>query len=834
MNKVMLIFFSLSISGSLLALVLFALGPAVKKRLSQTWQYYIWLVVVLRFLLPFAPETSLVGEFVKYYESSTMEEIVASTNMGIIAEVPTDIPPVLPSPPQYDEPGEAETVMPPVSWSDFQDNLWLLWFGVALILFVRKATNYQSFVRLMRTGNGTEMITDEHMLKLYREELAVVKIRRVLPLYRNDQVSSPMQIGILRPALILPELDVSDDELRSILRHELTHYKRLDFLYKWLTQITLCLHWFNPVIYFIAKRINKSCELSCDESVIKNLDRDGRITYGSALLASVTAQGAYSFAASMSMSEDCSIVKERLDMIMRTRKRSAITTCVAGLLTIALLCGFIGVGAYTASNKPDSQTQESTENLTAFSDTENKISELHIDSTGVNIIVELSEDDTFHYEFDQSAFDILVSDTNTSKTISVSQKIGVLDRFPSFVTVKIPNIPYQQIYFTGDRSGMNLPAINANMDIKIVNGSCAVNIPHNYDKTCNLNLNTGSGVMRLHDNLLFTLDAVSANPSMPSSWPDYRYGQTYSYQLGQSTGKVNIVLDTCSFVVETGQSLDNTDAAYDVMEPQYSEEPDKTGEERRKEILTVNFEKYKPLGVVYDAEKDAVFYDGNRVRLFVDFKEGTEPNVFELCYRDENAGSSLDLQVIENASGMVEISALDQKIAGEILGEMRENDIDQRIEYKPSDGNPVDYTEYVRSWNGEAIDDETINYTPFYQEDNRNAVDAAAAHVMEYSRSWSTVQYLLPYMTNEGIDDVVAINNQQNPNSLKTAADYYDLEKPTQADTDERALQLMQNTGNWMYASSLFPHMSNAGIDKVIALHNQKTGQNRNGSQYYN
>lgn len=52
---------SLSCSGALLILVLLLCRPLFRGRLSKRWQYYIWLVVVARLLLPFAPEMNLMG-----------------------------------------------------------------------------------------------------------------------------------------------------------------------------------------------------------------------------------------------------------------------------------------------------------------------------------------------------------------------------------------------------------------------------------------------------------------------------------------------------------------------------------------------------------------------------------------------------------------------------------------------------------------------------------------------------------------------------------------------------------------------------------------------------
>lgn len=61
MNNMLKIFLSLSFSGSLLILLLFFCRYFLKNRMSRQWQYYIWLVVIARLLLPFTLETTLMG-----------------------------------------------------------------------------------------------------------------------------------------------------------------------------------------------------------------------------------------------------------------------------------------------------------------------------------------------------------------------------------------------------------------------------------------------------------------------------------------------------------------------------------------------------------------------------------------------------------------------------------------------------------------------------------------------------------------------------------------------------------------------------------------------------
>ena len=62
MNTVLKIFLSMSCSGGLLILFLLLEEHFLKDKISRQWQYYIWLVVVLRLLLPFGTEVNLLGK----------------------------------------------------------------------------------------------------------------------------------------------------------------------------------------------------------------------------------------------------------------------------------------------------------------------------------------------------------------------------------------------------------------------------------------------------------------------------------------------------------------------------------------------------------------------------------------------------------------------------------------------------------------------------------------------------------------------------------------------------------------------------------------------------
>ena len=84
MNEFMKTLSSLSVSGTLLLLLILGLKQLYKEKFSRRWQYYVWIIVALRFLLPFTPNTTIVGElFEKVDTTAITVEIPESSNAPI-------------------------------------------------------------------------------------------------------------------------------------------------------------------------------------------------------------------------------------------------------------------------------------------------------------------------------------------------------------------------------------------------------------------------------------------------------------------------------------------------------------------------------------------------------------------------------------------------------------------------------------------------------------------------------------------------------------------------------------------------------------------------------
>ena len=341
MSEFIKILLSLSVSGALLLLLILGLKPLYKNKFSKRWQYYIWIVVALRFLLPFTPDTTIIGSlFEKLDTAAITNEIPTTPNVP----VPADTGNSKAEPIQTNQEVTTAAMRDPV---DKYVCLFFIWSALALVLFVRKVTVYQGFIQYIKAGN--KEVSDIKILNLLSDCEEKLNIKTRVEISCNPLLASPMLIGFLRPRIILPAHEWEDKELSYIFVHELVHYRQRDMFYKWLIQIVVCAHWFNPFVYLLEKEVNKSCELSCDEKVISVLDDTARREYGDILISFLKSNNLYkSSLASVTLTEGAEQLKERLGAIMKFRKKSKVIIAITAIFTVAVCICFFVTGAYAA------------------------------------------------------------------------------------------------------------------------------------------------------------------------------------------------------------------------------------------------------------------------------------------------------------------------------------------------------------------------------------------------------------------------------------------------------------------------------------------------------
>ena len=304
MNAFMKTLLSLSLSGTLVFLLLKLLKPLYREKFSRRWQYYIWLVAALRFLLPFSPDGTLMnrifteaeqtvwqGEWQEEWQEKWQEESegpqdgdASGTGTAGIAGIAGMARPALTAETQGRESGEPVEARPERISGEkslrISGMLFEIWLAGAAFLFIWKLVSYQRFVQGLRTGSLQALDADTDMQGILASVQRTMGIKKKVRLSRSERLASPVLLGVMRPRLVLPAHELEPKMLPYLFRHELTHVRRRDNLYKWLVQLVICIHWFNPAAHLLGKEVCRACELACDEAIIASLDAKEKRSYG--------------------------------------------------------------------------------------------------------------------------------------------------------------------------------------------------------------------------------------------------------------------------------------------------------------------------------------------------------------------------------------------------------------------------------------------------------------------------------------------------------------------------------------------------------------------------
>lgn len=95
--------------------------------------------------------------------------------------------------------------------------------------------------------------------------------RKVIVLI-NDNLSTPVTYGILKPKIVLQSYVLEDKELlEHVLVHEMTHIKYFDIAFTHIKNIALCLYWYNIAMWIASKLFEDDLEILCDKKVLERL-----------------------------------------------------------------------------------------------------------------------------------------------------------------------------------------------------------------------------------------------------------------------------------------------------------------------------------------------------------------------------------------------------------------------------------------------------------------------------------------------------------------------------------------------------------------------------------
>lgn len=315
-------FLVLSVAGSFLAGILLALKKWTGKQFSPTWQYVLWVGVLLVMVVPVSVK---VPALVQPMQEKQVVQTVPLPAEQTMTEQPAPVDTVE-APAGEILPFTEETALPPIPWWDVLAFVWILG---ALGSLGYRLTGYFRFGRyIRRTGKPMELAGVPKRLRVRKTSAAV----------------SPMVMGMIRPVLILPETALTESRLPYVLRHELVHYRRGDIFWRWLAVLATSIHWFNPVVYVAAAQMQEACEISCDWCVVRSMEQAKRDDYMRVILELLAEAMAKKQILTTQMASEKKQLQRRFTMIRNQKpvgmKKLLLSVCVGtALLGAAWLTG---------------------------------------------------------------------------------------------------------------------------------------------------------------------------------------------------------------------------------------------------------------------------------------------------------------------------------------------------------------------------------------------------------------------------------------------------------------------------------------------------------------
>ena len=261
----------LSLFGFGITALLLLLKPITAKRLPARWQYCVWIVVLISMVLPAyklipKKEAQKLAIMPQNQTAQTETHPQEETNPDTVVT--------------YDTPIEYREVnLSPKIQIRLFDLIAYIWGAGVLIFSFVVMISYFRF--LCHKNKKAVRISDN---KIFSEVKKALKIKRNIRLKASSDIGSPMLVGVLFPTVYIPCLEIPDDNMRMVLLHELTHYKRKDLLVKWFAVLVNAAHWFNPLCYLACAALSEACEVSCDMSVTKNMSEDEQKLYMQTIL----------------------------------------------------------------------------------------------------------------------------------------------------------------------------------------------------------------------------------------------------------------------------------------------------------------------------------------------------------------------------------------------------------------------------------------------------------------------------------------------------------------------------------------------------------------------
>ena len=226
-----------------------------------------------------------------------------------------------------------------------------IWVVGAFIALVRLVKSYGE----IRKEIGTYMeIKNPHMLEVMEKVNQQYKHPVAFRLLHVENGSTPCVFGILKPCIIIPDIEVTEKELEFIFTHEMRHFYRGDLWIKLVSEVFKAVYWWNPFAYILCKLIAQTQEINVDFSVMRELTEAETLDYSACLVKLTREREEHKKEEKWLMSfqtESALLLSKRVKLIMDNLQTSTKKT-IASIMLSVVMVGLIVICPNVLSFEP--------------------------------------------------------------------------------------------------------------------------------------------------------------------------------------------------------------------------------------------------------------------------------------------------------------------------------------------------------------------------------------------------------------------------------------------------------------------------------------------------
>ncbi len=252
--------------GLAIGLFLLACLIILKKSPAKVKYIFAYVSMVIMFAL-------FIGSFVQYYDHPNVEN---SNSKNMVYEAPITNQQTLTS----QEITTSKYTINKVNIDTFgfslpensryANTISLVWIFGVFFLIVKILSEYWLAQRLRK--HSTNKYTNRLNEKANRLKQKI-GLKKELKVFLSSKILSPITMGFLRPAVIIPSSLLSGlthEQMEAILLHELAHIKRHDYLLNIFQRVIEIFLFYHPVTWVLSSYISGQREKCCDDMVVKN------------------------------------------------------------------------------------------------------------------------------------------------------------------------------------------------------------------------------------------------------------------------------------------------------------------------------------------------------------------------------------------------------------------------------------------------------------------------------------------------------------------------------------------------------------------------------------